>query len=179
MSTQIRLSGAGGQGLITAGVILAEAAVLDGKFVVQTQSYGPEARLGSSKAEVIISDEPIAYPQVTVPDVLICLSEDSAGKYGSDVHDDTLVVLDSTNIDQTHLTRGRIFKLPITKQAIDAGGKMVANVVALGVVNLLSPVVSAESLQAAIEHRVPERFREINLAALASADILVAAAGKR
>ncbi|HWA84234.1 MAG TPA: 2-oxoacid:acceptor oxidoreductase family protein, partial [Fimbriimonadaceae bacterium] len=97
---QIRLTGAGGQGLITAGVILAEAAVLDGRYVVQTQSYGPEARLGSSKAEVIISDDPIANPQVKTPDVLICLSEESVAKYGGECHSDTLVVLDSTNIEK-------------------------------------------------------------------------------
>lgn len=170
---QIRLSGAGGQGLITAGVILAEAAVLDGQYVVQTQSYGPEARLGSSKAEVIISSEPIANPQVTVPDILICLSEESVLKYGGEAHSETLVVLDSTNIEKATPPRGQIMRLPITQAAIDAGGKMAANVVALGIVNALAQVVNADSLRAAILHRVPEKYRELNIRALEAADALV------
>lgn len=176
MSTtiQIRLSGAGGQGLITAGVILAEAAVIDDKYVVQTQSYGPEARLGSSKAEVIISDEPISNPQVTVPDVLICLSEESVAKYSGEAHDETLIILDSTNIEKGKPPRGQVLRLPITQAAIDAGGKMAANVVALGVVNGLANIVRPESLRAAILHRVPEKYRELNVRALDAADALVA-----
>lgn len=174
--TQIRLTGAGGQGLITAGVILAEAAVLEGKYVVQTQSYGPEARLGSSKAEVIISDEPIANPQVTIPDVLICLSEESVSKYAGEADADTLVVLDSSNIEAAQPPRGNVLRLPITQAAIDAGGKMVANVVALAVVNALVHVVSPGNLRAAILHRVPEKYRDLNVRALDAADALVAAA---
>jgi 2-oxoglutarate ferredoxin oxidoreductase subunit gamma len=173
---QIRLTGAGGQGLITAGVILAEAAVLDGQYVVQTQSYGPEARLGSSKAEVIISDEPIANPQVTVPDVLICLSEESVMKYAGEAHAETLVVLDSSNIEKARPPRGQVLRLPITQAAIDAGGKMVANVVALGVVNSLVEVVRPESLLSAIVHRVPEKYRDLNLRALDAAEKLVSEA---
>src|SRR5271167_4302633 len=95
---QVRFSGAGGQGLITAGIILAEAAMLDGLNVVQTQTYGPEARLGSSRAEVIISKTMIAYPEVTVPDVLLCMSTEAAKKFLPKVHAETLVVLDSNNI---------------------------------------------------------------------------------
>ncbi|HVT12323.1 MAG TPA: 2-oxoacid:acceptor oxidoreductase family protein [Fimbriimonadaceae bacterium] len=173
---QIRLTGAGGQGLITAGVILAEAAVLDGRFVVQTQSYGPEARLGSSKAEVIISDDPIANPQVKTPDVLICLSEESVAKYGGECHSETLVVLDSTNIEKAKPPRGQVLRLPITQAAIDAGGKMVANVVALGIVNTLAQVVQSESLRAAILHRVPEKYRDLNIRALDAAEALVSEA---
>ena len=173
---QIRLAGAGGQGLITAGVILAEAAVLDGKYVVQTQSYGPEARLGNSKAEVIISDEPIANPQVIVPDVLICLNEESVVRYGADAHKETLVVLDSTTVEKARPRRGQVLTLPITQAAIDSGGKMVANVVALGIVNALAQVVSPESLRSAILHRVPEKYRDLNTRALEAADRLVSEA---
>jgi 2-oxoglutarate ferredoxin oxidoreductase subunit gamma len=173
MTTGIRLSGAGGQGLITAGVILAEAAVLEGLYVVQTQSYGPEARLGSSKAEVVISDEPIANPQVSIPDVLICLSEEAVQKYASEVGPDTLVIIDSSNVDKATAPQGRIVRLPITAAAIEAGGKMVANVVALGVVNQLARVVSDQSLETAILTRVPQRYRDMNAAALKAAKTLV------
>ncbi len=169
VTTQVRLTGAGGQGLITAGVILAEAALLDGMFVVQTQSYGPEARLGSSKAEVIISDETIAYPQVTVPDILVCLSEEAAAKYSAEASSDTLIILDSTNVESTDPRSGKVVRFPITETAIKAGGKMAANVVALGVVNSYSKVVSPESLVKAIQQRVPQKFRDLNLSALQAA----------
>lgn len=171
---QIRLSGAGGQGLITAGVILAEAAVLDGKYVVQTQSYGPEARLGSSKAEVIISDEPIANPQVTTPDVLICLSEDAAAKYGNETSDATKIVIDTSNIDKFTAKHGTVIRAPITDTAIAAGGKMAANVVALGIVNRITHSVSPQSLKEAVANRVPAKFKELNLRALEAADRLAA-----
>lgn len=172
---QVRLSGAGGQGLITAGVILAEAALLDGKNVVQTQTYGPEARLGSSKAEVIISASTIAYPQVTIPDILLCLSLESARKYMSLVHPETLVVLDSTSIGAEVTGRGRIVRMPITATALTAGGKMVANTVALGALNRLAALVSPESLRRAVAARVPERFRTLNAAAIEAGERLAAA----
>lgn len=170
---QIRLSGSGGQGLITAGVILAEAAVLDRLYVVQTQSYGPEARLGSSKAEVIIADEPIANPQVTVPDVLVCLSEDAARKYCGESDRSTLVILDSTTVENVPACDGQLLLLPITDAAIAAGGRMAANVVALGVMNALVQVVDPESLRAAILHRVPNKYRDLNSRALDAAARLV------
>jgi 2-oxoglutarate ferredoxin oxidoreductase subunit gamma len=159
---QIRFSGAGGQGLITAGVILAEAAMMDGRNVVQTQTYGPEARLGSSRAEVIISKGTIAYPEVTLPDVLLCMSAEAAKKYGGKCTPDTVVIFDSTNIGPEFTSPGRVFRLPITETAIKVGTKVVANSVALCVLNTLVPVVPRETLAAAIAARVPSKFRELN-----------------
>ena len=85
MKQELRLSGTGGQGLITAGIILAEAALLDGKLAIQSQSYGPEARGGASKAEVIISDEAIHFPKVTDPNLLLAMSQEAATKYSHDL----------------------------------------------------------------------------------------------
>ncbi len=175
---QIRLSGAGGQGLITAGVILAEAAVLDGKNVVQTQSYGPEARLGASKAELIISTKKIAYPQVTKPDILLCLSQDAFEKYRSQTNSDTLMILDSSHVDcGAHL--GELVRaFPITETAVRVGSRVVANVVALGVMNALVGLVSPESLREAVSKRVPERFRALNEQALEAGEQLAERAVK-
>ena len=87
MKQKFRFSGTGGQGLITAGIILAEAALLDGKLAVQSQSYGPEARGGSSKAEVIVSDMPIYFGRVTQPDTLLVMSQEAADKFsGGEPH---------------------------------------------------------------------------------------------
>lgn len=159
---QVRFSGAGGQGLITAGVILAEAAMLEGKNVVQTQTYGPEARLGSSKSEVIISSGRIAYPEVTVPDVLLCMSQEAARKYLAKVRSDTIVIVDEGLVPADIPTPGKVVRLPITETAVKAGGKVVANTVALAAMNALVPMVSSASLFAAIVARVPAKFRELN-----------------
>jgi 2-oxoglutarate ferredoxin oxidoreductase subunit gamma len=169
---QVRLSGAGGQGLITAGVILAEAAMLDGRNVVQTQTYGPEARLGSSKAEVIISSGVIAYPEVTVPDVLVCLSAEAARKYGQRVGPQTIVVFDSTNIPQDIDSPGKVVRAPITQTALAVGTKVVANTVAMGVLNTVASLVSYDALAQAIAERVPPRFRELNQRALTAGEQL-------
>lgn len=172
---QVRFSGSGGQGMITAGVILAEAAMLDGRNVVQTQTYGPEARLGSSRAEVIISSGRIAYPEVTVPDVLLCMSQEAARKYATKAGPGTVVILDSTNIGEDIAASGRVVRLPITDTAVKSGSKVVANAVALAVMNTVVPVVSRESLIRAIAARVPERFRELNRRAAEAGEALASA----
>ena len=150
--------------------------MLDGRNVVQTQTYGPEARLGSSKAEVIISSGVIAYPEVTSPDVLICLSADAARKYGPRVRPDTLVVFDSTNIPESVTTPGRVVRAPITQTAVTVGTKVVANTVALGVINVVGSLVSHDALAQAIAARVPARFRELNQRALEAGEALARSA---
>ncbi|MBS0198055.1 MAG: 2-oxoacid:acceptor oxidoreductase family protein [Planctomycetes bacterium] len=170
---QVRFSGAGGQGLITAGVILAEAAMLEGKNVVQTQTYGPEARLGSSKAEVIISAGQIAYPEVTVPDVLLCMSMEAAKKYLPKVRPDTTVIIDSTNIGPEVTCGGHVHRLPLTQAAVDTGSKVVANTVALAAINRIAGLVSTQSLKNAVLARVPAKFRDLNERAIAAGEALV------
>lgn len=167
---QVRLTGAGGQGVITAGVILAEAALRDGKNVVQTQSYGPEARLGASKSEVIISSRSIAYPEVITPDLLICLSSDAAKKYLKYVHDATIVLLDSSA--EAVQGRGVLYRLPLARTAAEAGSKAATNVVALWVLNAIAGLVEPESLRAAVLERLPAKFRQTNQRALDAAEHL-------
>lgn len=164
---QIQLTGAGGQGLVLAGIILAEAAMRDGKNVAVAQSYGPEARLGASKAEVIISTEKIAYPQVTKPDILLCLSQDAFEKYFAAADEHTLVVIDSTRVQAPSAERDNIYKLPFVRSAIESvGNKLVTNIVALGALNALTGLVSWESLRQAVEQRTPAKFRDSNVRAL-------------
>lgn len=165
---QIQLSGAGGQGLILAGIILAEAAMRDGQNVAVAQSYGPEARLGASKAEVIISTEKIAYPQVTRPDILLCLSQDAFDKYFPAVDEHALVVIDSTQVHVKTQEKDNILKLPLLRAAVEhVGNKLVTNIVALGALNALTNLVSWENLEKAVAQRTPAKFHEQNLRALA------------
>ncbi|MGB9673174.1 MAG: 2-oxoacid:acceptor oxidoreductase family protein [Anaerolineales bacterium] len=163
---EIRLAGEGGQGMILAGVILAEAAAIyDGKNVVQTQTYGPEARGGSSKAEVIISDEEIDYPEVINADILVAMSQEACDKYASNLKKDGLLIVDSEKVRRIPLTNA--VKLPITRIAAEATGKSItANVVSLGILVGLTGIVSRESINKAIIARAPKGTEELNQKAL-------------
>ncbi|HTY09330.1 MAG TPA: 2-oxoacid:acceptor oxidoreductase family protein, partial [Candidatus Edwardsbacteria bacterium] len=113
---QIRLSGSGGQGMITAGVILAEAAgVHDGKNVVQSQSYGPEARGGASKAEVIIADQAIYFPKATAIDILLAMTQEAWDKYSDDLKPDGIAIVDSFYVKSTG--RSGVYALPLSQTA--------------------------------------------------------------
>ncbi|MGQ9689665.1 MAG: 2-oxoacid:acceptor oxidoreductase family protein, partial [Desulfobaccales bacterium] len=163
--TEIRLAGTGGQGLILAGVILAEAAgIHEGKFVAQTQSYGPEARGGSSKAEVVISDADIDYPKAVKPDVLLCMSQQACENYIFDLKPGGMLLVDGTLVHDLPTTRAVV--LPLTRIARELGQENVANVVALGALAVLTRVVSLKSLQAAVLARVPSGTRDLNKKAL-------------
>lgn len=166
---EVRLAGEGGQGLILAGVILAEAAaVYDGLQATQTQSYGPEARGGASKSEVVISDEEIDYPKVIEADYLLAMSQESCDKYVDNLKRDGLLIVDSTHVDRLPLDRPAV-QSPITQLAEEATGRRItANVVALGVLVGVTGVVSRAAIEAAVQARAPKGTEELNAKALAA-----------
>lgn len=167
MKQEFRLSGTGGQGLILAGIILAEAALLDGKLAIQSQSYGPEARGGASKSEVIISDEAIHFPKVTKPGVLLAMSQDACDKYSHDLDKDSVMITDSLFVSKVPDFGGKVYELPITHSAREGLGKVLfANIIALGALVKLTGVVSAESLEKAVLNRVPKGTEDKNRKAL-------------
>ncbi len=163
---ELRLAGEGGQGLILAGVILAEAAAVgDGKHVAQTQSYGPEARGGASSAEVVISDEQIDYPKVVEPDLLLAMSQEACDRYCADLKAGGLLIVDSILVHR--VPGGSAYRVPITKLAEEATGRRVtANIVALGLIVGLTEVVSRAAVGKALAARVPKGTLELNRRAL-------------
>ncbi|HCJ56798.1 2-oxoacid:acceptor oxidoreductase family protein [Lutispora sp.] len=162
---EIRLSGSGGQGLILAGIILAEAAIIDGKNAVQTQSYGPEARGGASKAEVIISTEKIDFPKVRNCDIFLSLTQKSFDQYGKGIKEDGIIIVD--HIVNSQSANNKIYSVPIIDTAVNVIGKpMVVNIVALGVLVALTQIVSKEALEEAVLDRVPKGTEELNKKAL-------------
>jgi len=163
---EIVLAGSGGQGLILAGLILAEAAVMhDHKNACQTQSYGPEARGGASKSEVVIDTAEIDYPKVISADVLMALNQEACDKYSGELKRDGLLIVDSTFV--SHAPSMRAYKLPITKVAETTTGRAItANMVGLGVLAALTNVVSRPALEAAVAARAPKGTGELNLKAL-------------
>lgn len=163
---EILLTGSGGQGLILASIILAEAAVNDNKNVAQTQSYGPEARGGASMAGVIIDVDTIEYPKVTRPTVLLAMNEPSFRKYLPRVAPEGVVVVDSTFCGGPYPRGYDLHAYPITRLAKEKlGREVVANVVALAVVNAVARLVDAETLKESILLRAPKGSGEINLQA--------------
>ena len=161
---EIRFSGAGGQGLITAGIILAEAAtIIEGKHAVQSQSYGPEARGGASKSEVIISDDPIDYPKATIVDACLAMTQEAADKYANGIKDGGVLLLDDDFVPNTPEGNYKVIRIPITRTAKEEiGREIVANVVALGAMIALTDVVSREAGEKAVLAKVPEAFKELN-----------------
>jgi len=165
--TEIRLSGSGGQGLILAGIILAEAAILQGDNAIQSQSYGPEARGGASKAEVIISNVEIDFPKVEKADILLSLTQVAFDKYIDSTKEDGILVVDSSIEIPDNLKVSKVVKIPILETASDViGKKMVANIVALGAIQELTNIISKESLEEAVLNRVPKGTEELNKMAL-------------
>jgi 2-oxoglutarate ferredoxin oxidoreductase subunit gamma len=164
--TEIRLAGEGGQGMILAGIILAEAAAIyDGKMAVQTQSYGPEARGGASKSEVVIAAGEIDHPEVLSADVVVTLSQEAFDKYADSVKPGGLLIVAS---DAVHsLAAPEAIKIPIGWLALQKTGKAItSNTVALGILVELTGVVSREAIEKAVTARAPHGTVEMNRKAL-------------
>lgn len=166
--TEIRLAGEGGQGMILAGIILAEAAAIyDHKNAIQTQSYGPEARGGASKAEVVISQGEIDHPEVILADVLVAMSQEACDKYSGNLKKDGLLIVDQERVGR--VPSSRAIKVPITRLAQESSGKSItASVVALGVLVGLTRVVSRDAITQAVANRAPKGTEEMNKAALSA-----------
>lgn len=131
--------------------------------MVQTQSYGPEARGGASKAEVILSDAPVDYPMVTAADLLLAMNQESCDRFLAGVKAGGTVILDSTNVVHTPPTPTRVVSLPLTAVAREElGREMFANMVALGVITSLTGEVSLRDAETALLARVPAASTEVN-----------------
>jgi 2-oxoglutarate ferredoxin oxidoreductase subunit gamma len=163
---EIRLSGSGGQGLILMGIILAEAiGIYDGKFVAHTQSYGPEARGGSSKSEIIVSDEEIDYPKAMQLDLLLAMNQKSCDDFYPDVKPEGLLIVDSTFVIQVPTSKA--FQIPFTRIAREKFKReVVANILALGALTQLSPIISSKAVESAVLARVPKGTETLNRNAL-------------
>ncbi len=164
---EVRLAGTGGQGAILAGILLAEAAMRDDKNVAQTQSYGPEARGGASKSEVIISKGEIDYPKVIEADITLCMSQEACDKYSSQLREGGLLILDEDHVSRAPTTRA--VRASMTSLAREVTGREItANVVGLGLLVGLTGIVSRQALEDAVRARVPKGTAELNLKALSA-----------
>jgi 2-oxoglutarate ferredoxin oxidoreductase subunit gamma len=165
--TEIRLAGFGGQGIILAGNILGKAASLYEQLqAVFTQSYGPEARGGACSADVIISSGAIYYPRVSLPHILVLMSEEAKNTYGRQMSDQALVLIDEDLVQLDTVPEGcRLFKIPATRLAEKLGRTIVANIVMLGFITSITGVVGYEAMKQALFDSIPSGTEELNLKA--------------
>jgi 2-oxoglutarate ferredoxin oxidoreductase subunit gamma len=165
---EVRFGGSGGQGVILMGVILAMAGTRDHRYVVQTQSYGPEARGGYSRSDVIISRNPVDYPELEEADLLVVLSQAAADEYVGLLRSDGVLVYDSENVGTLPQFAGRRFGIPFTRLAAEETGRaQTANILTLGAVAGITGVVTTGSLRKAVLAMVPAGTEELNTKALA------------
>jgi len=161
-------SGSGGQGVITAAIILAEAAVLYEKLIaVQSQSYGPEARGGSTRTDVIIADSQIYFPKVTQPNVLVCLTQESYNKFYPIIRPGGTLITDTRFVKTERKVDARQIELGMYQAVMEKIGKpIVFNICMLGAVIAITGLVKPESIIRVLETRIPPSFLEMNRKAL-------------
>ncbi len=173
MRKDIRIAGFGGQGIILAGIVIGKAAALhDGMYAVQTQSYGPEARGGASRTEVVVSDEEVDYPKVQNPDIFVAMSHTALMAYLDDLKDGGILIVDPDMISEEEVMpfvqehNIKLYKAPATRTAAEEIGiKIVANIVMIGAITKITKVVSEEAARAAIAESVPPGTEKKNLSA--------------
>ena len=167
-TSEVRLAGMGGQGVILAGMILGRAkAIIENKFATMTQDFGPEARGGAASCAVILSDEPILYPNVTNPDTLVAMSQEAFTKYIGVVKPGGMLIVEEELVKLTEEIDSsiKIFSIPATRLAEEIGRKIVLNIVMYGFIVSVTGLVSEETARKAVEASIPKGTEKLNLAA--------------
>jgi 2-oxoglutarate ferredoxin oxidoreductase subunit gamma len=167
MLTEVRFSGYGGQGVILAAAVVGKAAaIFQGGYAAMTQAFGPEARGGSSSAQVILSNEPILYPYITRPDVLVAMSQEAYTKFSPEVKPGGIVIIERELVHVDKIEPGdRIYAVPATRLAEELGRKVVLNIVMVGFFGAVTNLLDPDALRKAVEDSVPPAMRKLNLQA--------------
>ncbi len=164
---QVRIGGEAGQGVVLAGVVLAQAAMGDGRKVAQSARYGAAVRGGEATADLVISDTPIDYPHVETPDILVVFSQQTYDRFAPSGNEDTRVFYDPFFVTPSKTAGGSLWEISATEKAIERFGKSTSsNLIALGFIAKLTEVVSEKSLIAAIEQNLSPKHRAAGLEAI-------------
>jgi 2-oxoglutarate ferredoxin oxidoreductase subunit gamma len=163
---ELRIAGFGGQGVVLAGNIVGQAvAVYDKQYAAFTQNYGPEARGGSCTAEVVAAEEPIGYPYLTSPQIVVILSQDAYNKYGKDLPAETQLIIDPDLVKPDPSQSHPYLTIPTNRMAREMGRVVVANIILLGFLSAVSSYVTAEALRKSVLATVPKGTGEFNMKA--------------
>jgi 2-oxoglutarate ferredoxin oxidoreductase subunit gamma len=162
LKKEIRICGFGGQGVILAGFIIGKAASVFMDYqAVQSQSYGPEARGGAARSEVIISDEKIGYPRPLGVDLLVAMSQQSFDTYRDDIDKDTIIIVDPELVKKHDIGRP-VYKIHAQQIAESLGNKIVTNIVMVGASTSIFKLLDPEAVKRSVLDSVPSRFKELN-----------------
>jgi 2-oxoglutarate ferredoxin oxidoreductase subunit gamma len=164
--SEIKIAGFGGQGVILAGEIIGKAATIyDGKFSTLTHSYGPEARGGACSAQIIISDQKVAYPYVASPDVLVLMSQEAYELYLDELKPGGILIIEQDLVKMGESIATKPYDIPATRMAEELGSRIVLNIVMLGFLTAISGLVTHEAMEKAIRETVPKGTEYVNLLA--------------
>ncbi len=166
--TEIRIAGFGGQGVILSAIVLGKAAsIYQGAFATMTQNFGPEARGGACSAQLIVSDSPVLYPYVAVPDILVVMSQEAYVKFGSDLKDGGIMIVeqDLVRVSDIKNKEIKVYSIPATRIAEELGKRMVLNSVMVGFFTAVTHLLDPDAVRNAVADSVPPNFRELNLKA--------------
>jgi len=165
--TEIRLAGFGGQGVILSAIVLGKAAsIFQGAYATMTQNFGPEARGGACSAQLVLSDSPILYPYVTQPDILVVMSQEAYARFGVDVKDGGILIVEQDMVRVSDLKQGiQVYSVPATRIAEELGKRMVLNSVMVGFFTAVTHLLEPDAVRKAVADSVPPNFREVNLKA--------------
>jgi 2-oxoglutarate ferredoxin oxidoreductase subunit gamma len=165
--TEIRIAGFGGQGVILAAAVIGKAAaIFQGAYATMTQSFGPEARGGSSSAQVILSTDPILYPYVTQPDVLVVMSQEAYTRFAPQLKPGGILITEQELVRVDKIPAGvRAFGVPATRLAEELGRKVVLNIVMVGFFGAVTGLLDPEALRQAVADSVPPAMQKLNLEA--------------
>ena len=166
-STEIQVAGFGGQGVILAGIIIGKAACLhEGKYATLTQSFGPEARGSACSAQLIVSDEPVLYPYLSRPHILVAMSQEAYRRFSPNLRQDGLLVLEEDLVKPEKLADGvRVHKIPATRIAEELGRRLVLNIVMVGFFTAVTSLLGPEAVKKAVADSVPRGTEALNLTA--------------
>jgi 2-oxoglutarate ferredoxin oxidoreductase subunit gamma len=165
--TEIRISGFGGQGVILSAIVIGKAGcIYENGYSTMTQAFGPEARGGACSAQVILSNEPILYPYVTRPDILVTMSQEAYSLFAPQLKEDGILIIEQDLVRIDKLPAGvRVYSLPATRLAEELGKRMAMNIVMVGFFGAVTELLAPDALRQAIADSVPPAFRELNLKA--------------
>jgi len=165
--TEIRIAGFGGQGVILSAIVLGKAAsIYQGAFATMTQNFGPEARGGACSAQLVVSDSPVLYPYVTVPDILVVMSQEAYVKFGSELKDGGIMIVEQDLVRVSDIKKEiQVYSIPATRIAEELGKRMVLNSVMVGFFTAVTQLLEPDAVRKAVADSVPPNFRELNLKA--------------
>jgi 2-oxoglutarate ferredoxin oxidoreductase subunit gamma len=165
--TEIRFSGFGGQGIIRCGLIAGKAlSLFDNKHATMSQSFGPEARGSACSSQLVVSDSRVLYPYITIPEILVAMSQEAYDKYESDLIEGGTLIIDK-DLVKTHPSKKNIktFSIPSTRFAEELGNRIIANLVMMGFFTAVTKIASPEAMKKALPGLVPDRFLDLNIKA--------------